>query len=71
MKILFTKILVLMSLVSFPSWASEIDGKYLNCKCKSNSQNCIDDLVKRGGLYYEKFTDVPFTGDELPQLRDE
>ena len=23
----------------------------------------IDDLVKRDGLYYEKFTDVPFTGN--------
>ena len=22
----------------------------------------IDDLVKREGIYYEKFTDVPFTG---------
>jgi len=22
----------------------------------------MDDLVKRGGLYYKKFTDVPFTG---------
>ena len=23
----------------------------------------MDDLVKRDGLYYKKFTDVPFTGD--------
>ena len=23
----------------------------------------MDDLVKRGGLYYKKFTDVPFTGE--------
>jgi hypothetical protein len=23
----------------------------------------IEDLVERGGLYYKKFTDVPFTGD--------
>ena len=23
----------------------------------------MDDLVERGGLYYEKFTDVPFTGE--------
>ena len=23
----------------------------------------MDDLVKRDGLYYEKFTDVPYTGD--------
>jgi antitoxin component YwqK of YwqJK toxin-antitoxin module len=24
-----------------------------------------DDLVKRDGLYYEKFTDVPFTGNSI------
>ena len=23
----------------------------------------MDDLVERGGLYYEKFTNVPFTGE--------
>ena len=23
----------------------------------------LDDLVERDGLYYEKFTDVPFSGD--------
>ena len=23
----------------------------------------IDDLVERAGLFYEKFTDVPFTGE--------
>ena len=23
----------------------------------------MDDLVKRDGLYYEKFTDVPFSGN--------
>ena len=23
----------------------------------------LDDLVEREGLYYEKFTDVPFTGE--------
>ena len=23
----------------------------------------MDDLVKREGLYYQKFTDVPFTGE--------
>lgn len=37
--------LVLMSLVSFPSWGLT-----------------MDDLVQREGLYYKKFTDVPFTG---------
>ena len=32
----------------------------------------MDDLVQRGGLYYEKFTDVPFTGkvDEGKSLFD-
>lgn len=38
--------LVLLSLVSFPSWGLS-----------------MDDLVQREGLYYEKFTDVPFTGE--------
>ena len=38
--------LVLMSLVSFPSWGLT-----------------MDDLVQREGLYYQKFTDVPFTGE--------
>ena len=23
----------------------------------------MDDLVQRDGLYYQKFTDVPFTGE--------
>jgi len=23
----------------------------------------MDDLVRRGGLYYEKFTNIPFTGE--------
>ena len=27
-----------------------------------------DDLVKRDGLYYEKFTDVPFTGDVVGRV---
>ena len=26
-----------------------------------------DDLVERGGLYYEKYTDVPFTGNVIGQ----
>ena len=46
MRLLFTKILVLISLVSFPSW-----GETWN------------ELVKREGLWYKKFTDVPFTGE--------
>ena len=46
MKSLFIIPLVLMSLVSSPSWAlSE------------------DDLVIRAGLYYEKFSATPFTGE--------
>jgi hypothetical protein len=27
----------------------------------------IDDLVKRDGLYYKKFTDVPFSGEVADQ----
>ncbi len=46
MRTLFSIPLVLMSLVSFPSWSET-----------------IDDLVLREGLWYKKFTDVPFTGD--------
>ena len=38
--------LVLMCLMSFPSWGET-----------------KDDLVQREGLYYQKFTDVPFTGE--------
>ena len=29
----------------------------------------IDDLVKRDGLYYKKFTDVPFTGKVTGQTQ--
>ena len=43
MKTLFIIPLVLMSLVSSPSWGLS-----------------MDDLVERDGLYYKKFTDVPF-----------
>ena len=46
MKTLFIIPLVLMSLVSFPSWGLT-----------------MDDLVKREGIYYKKFSDVPFTGE--------
>ena len=46
MRTLFIIPLVLMSLVSFPSWGLT-----------------IDDLVQREGVYYKKFTDVPFTGE--------
>ena len=46
MKSLFIIPLVLMSLISFPSWGLS-----------------MDDLVERGGLYYEKFTSTPFTGE--------
>ena len=45
MRTLFIKPLVLIFLVSLPSWGLT-----------------MDDLVKREGLYYKKFTDVPFTG---------
>ena len=46
MRTLFIIPLVLLSLVSFPSWGLT-----------------FDDLVKREGLYYQRFTDVPFTGE--------
>ena len=29
----------------------------------------IDDLVERDGLYYEKFTDVPFTGNIVGKIQ--
>ena len=46
MRTLFIIPLVLMSLVSFPSWGLS-----------------MDDLVHREGVWYKKFTDVPFTGE--------
>ena len=46
MRTLFVIPLILMSLVSFPSWGVT-----------------MDDLVIRAGLYYEKFTATPFTGE--------
>ena len=46
MKTHFITPLVLILLVSFPSWGLT-----------------MDDLVVREGLYYEKFTNVPFTGE--------
>ena len=46
MRTLFIIPLVLMSLVSFPSWGLT-----------------MDDLVMRAGLYYKKFTAVPFSGE--------
>ena len=46
MRTIFIIPLVLLSLVSFPSWGLT-----------------TNDLVKRDGLYYQKFTDVPFTGE--------
>ena len=44
------KYLLIIFLLLSPSlsWSEDIDW---------------NDLVKRDGLYYEKFTDVPFTGD--------
>ena len=48
MKTLFIIPLVLMSLVSFPSWSETLT---------------MDELVERNDLYYKKFTNVPFTGE--------
>jgi antitoxin component YwqK of YwqJK toxin-antitoxin module len=45
MKSLLTLPLILLSLISFPSWGET-----------------MDDLVERDGIYYKKFSDVPFTG---------
>ena len=46
MRTLFIIPLVLMSLISSPSWGLD-----------------VGDLVIRDGLYYKKFSDVPFTGE--------
>ena len=40
--------LVVMTVVSFPSWGETVDS---------------GDVVMRGGLIYEKFTQTPFTGE--------
>jgi len=40
--------IIFLSLLSSPSWSETVT---------------MDDLVQRGGLYYEKFMDVPFTGE--------
>ena len=48
MRTLFIIPLVLISLVSFPSWSETLT---------------MDDLVERNDLYYKKFTNVPFTGE--------
>ena len=41
-------LIILPLLFSSPSWGETVT---------------IDDLVQRNGLYYKKFTDVPFTGE--------
>ena len=46
MRTLFIIPLVLMSLVSSPSWGLTMDN-----------------LISRDGLFYKKFTDIPFTGE--------
>ena len=48
------KYLLILSCLLFTSggWSKDINS---------------DDLIKRDGLYYEKFTDVPFTGDIVGQ----
>ena len=55
MKTLYSILLILfISLLSSPSWSETV--------------SYIDDLVNRGGLYYKKFTDVPFTGEVSGQF---
>ena len=46
MRTLFIIPLVLLSLVSSPSWGSSFTG-----------------LVERDGLYFKKFSDIPYTGE--------
>ena len=49
MRIIFaTPLILLISLLSSPSWCELIP---------------LDELILRDGLYYKKFTDIPFTGD--------
>ena len=38
---------------------------------KRNLQEMIDcdDLVRREGLFYEKFTNIPFTGEATGQIQ--
>ena len=49
MKLIKTFIsLLFITLLSNPSWSEGLS---------------MDDLVERNGLYYKKFTDVPFTGE--------
>ena len=49
MNILRTFILTLaLSLLALPGWGADLT---------------IDDLVKRNGLFYKKFTNEPFTGN--------
>ena len=59
-KKLFLISFVLFSLISLPSWGENLVCKYTGFNCPE-----IDDfkeLVFLDGLYYKKFTDVPFTG---------
>ena len=50
------KYLLIISCLLFTSvgWSKTING---------------DDLVERGGLYYEKYTDVPFTGNVVGKFQ--
>ena len=41
-------LILFLSLLSSPSWSETLT---------------MDDLVERDGLYYKKFTDVPFIGE--------
>jgi len=52
MKTLFLLPILLLSLISCSSETEIIDLTEIN----------LDELVERGGVYYEKFSDIPFTG---------
>ena len=48
-------LILFLSLLSFPNWSETLT---------------MDDLVERNGLFYEKFTDVPFTGKANGKIPD-
>ena len=65
-RIVLTLVLLCVALPSTVAWSETPE------ECIQNLQQDIfrqlmatgmDDLVERGGLYYKKFTDVPFTGE--------
>ena len=61
MKKLTSIILILfLSLLSSPSWSENLVCKYTGFNCPPEILEAA--LIKVGGIYYKKFTDIPFTG---------